>query len=262
MVDAVQFLQSDDEVTILYQRGQTVRHIYLDDNHPASPPLRWFGHSVGHYEGPNTLVIDTIGFYLRLTSGTNPIAIHEGEKTSALIARVARGDIGAFLCPDWRLIMTMKEPSLSGKIRLRPLPVFSTTDAPTSTFGGTLIGITRACPDPDAAWAMIERILLSPEAHVARQRMPIMPATPGDWGSWSTRDTGPFFTGESPGRLFARLAAVVPERRATPAAERALHGLIDAVNRLTGKGHDRGAIEAEMERIQLDTERRLAHEAF
>lgn len=60
MVDAVQFLQSDDEVTILYQRGQTVRHIYLDDNHPANPPLSWFGHSVGHYEGPNTLVIDTI----------------------------------------------------------------------------------------------------------------------------------------------------------------------------------------------------------
>jgi len=60
MVNAVQFLQKEDEVTIIYQRGQTVRRIYLNEGHPPDPPLTWFGHSVGHYEGADTLVIDTI----------------------------------------------------------------------------------------------------------------------------------------------------------------------------------------------------------
>jgi hypothetical protein len=60
MVNAVQFLQADDQVTIIYQRGQTVRHIYLNEAHPRDLASTWFGHSVGHYEEPNTLVIDTI----------------------------------------------------------------------------------------------------------------------------------------------------------------------------------------------------------
>ena len=60
MINAVQFLQSEDQVTIIYQRGQTTRHVYLDEGHPSEPPLSWFGHSVGHYEGEDTLVIDTI----------------------------------------------------------------------------------------------------------------------------------------------------------------------------------------------------------
>jgi hypothetical protein len=60
MVEPVQFLQTENEITILYQRGQTVRHIYLNEAHPGDPEISWFGHSVGHYEGPNTLVIDTI----------------------------------------------------------------------------------------------------------------------------------------------------------------------------------------------------------
>jgi molybdate transport system substrate-binding protein len=60
MIDAVQFLQTEDEVTILSQRGQTVRHVYLNEAHLDDPTVSWFGHSVGHYEGANTLVVDTI----------------------------------------------------------------------------------------------------------------------------------------------------------------------------------------------------------
>jgi len=60
MVWAVQILQSEDEVTIIYQMSQSVRHVYLNDGHPADPKVSWFGHSVGHYEGDHTLVIDTI----------------------------------------------------------------------------------------------------------------------------------------------------------------------------------------------------------
>ena len=48
-------------VTMLYQRDHQVRRVYLNDPHPRSAKPSWYGHSVGHYEGNNTLVIDTVG---------------------------------------------------------------------------------------------------------------------------------------------------------------------------------------------------------
>jgi hypothetical protein len=59
MADPVVILQSPDEILILYQRTQHVRHIMLNVPHSEVPKLDWFGESVGHYEG-NILVIDTI----------------------------------------------------------------------------------------------------------------------------------------------------------------------------------------------------------
>jgi len=60
MAEPVQILQEDDQITILYQRGMTVRRIYLNEAHPEGVAPSWFGHSVGHYEGTNSLVVDTI----------------------------------------------------------------------------------------------------------------------------------------------------------------------------------------------------------
>lgn len=60
-VEPMYFLQTTDEVLMVYQRGQIVRHIYLNRPHTANPKATWQGESVGHYEG-DTLVIDTIGF--------------------------------------------------------------------------------------------------------------------------------------------------------------------------------------------------------
>ena len=58
--EPVQFLQSEDQVTIIYQRDHTVRHVYLNQKHPENVTPSYYGHSIGHYEG-DTLVIDTIG---------------------------------------------------------------------------------------------------------------------------------------------------------------------------------------------------------
>ena len=60
MNDSVQFLQSADQVTIMHQRDSQVRHIYLNEQHPADLEPSWFGYSVGHYEG-DSLVVDTRG---------------------------------------------------------------------------------------------------------------------------------------------------------------------------------------------------------
>ena len=56
----VQLLQQPDQVTILYQRDQQVRRIYLNRPHAKDVKPSWYGDSIGHYEG-DTLVVDTIG---------------------------------------------------------------------------------------------------------------------------------------------------------------------------------------------------------
>ena len=57
----IQMLQQPDKVTILYSNpNHEVRHVRLNQPHPAQVTPSWYGDSVGHYEG-DTLVVDTVG---------------------------------------------------------------------------------------------------------------------------------------------------------------------------------------------------------
>ena len=56
-----QLIQQPDQVIILYGYDHQVRHVRLNQSHPAQVTPSWYGDSVGHYEG-DTLVIDTVGF--------------------------------------------------------------------------------------------------------------------------------------------------------------------------------------------------------
>jgi hypothetical protein len=55
------FVQTPKEVWIIQESDHRVRHVLLDQPHSASPKPTWYGESVGHYEGGDTLVVDTIG---------------------------------------------------------------------------------------------------------------------------------------------------------------------------------------------------------
>jgi hypothetical protein len=56
----LQMLQTPDRITMTYRQGSEVRHVYLNQPHPAKVTPSSYGDSVGHYEG-DTLVIDTVG---------------------------------------------------------------------------------------------------------------------------------------------------------------------------------------------------------
>jgi hypothetical protein len=49
-----------DQITILYIWDHEVRHVRMNEPHPAQVTPSSYGDSVGHYEG-DTLVIDTVG---------------------------------------------------------------------------------------------------------------------------------------------------------------------------------------------------------
>jgi hypothetical protein len=55
------FIQTPKEVWMIWQRDHMVRRIFLDRQHTANPKPEAFGESIGHYEGGDTLVVDTIG---------------------------------------------------------------------------------------------------------------------------------------------------------------------------------------------------------
>ena len=61
MGEPVQILQDPDYVVILYRRDMQVRRIKLNEPVPANIRPSWYGYSVGHYEGTDTLVVETIG---------------------------------------------------------------------------------------------------------------------------------------------------------------------------------------------------------
>ena len=53
--------QTPEQVTLIYYSNHQVRYVAMNVAHTVNPEPSWFGESVGHYEGDDTLVIDTIG---------------------------------------------------------------------------------------------------------------------------------------------------------------------------------------------------------
>jgi hypothetical protein len=110
----VQFLQSPDQVTILYERDHQVRRIYLNQEHSENFEADWYGESIGHYEG-NSLVVDTIGlgghslidrFGVPQTSSTHVVERYRvSGDGNALVAHITVSDPKMFHKP-WSGMIT------------------------------------------------------------------------------------------------------------------------------------------------------------
>jgi hypothetical protein len=56
----MELLQQPNSITMLYVYDHEVRHVRMNQSHPAQLTPSWYGDSVGHFAG-DTLVIDTVG---------------------------------------------------------------------------------------------------------------------------------------------------------------------------------------------------------
>jgi hypothetical protein len=56
------FIQTPEAVYILYELGPFFRIVWLNGKHPVDVDPQWWGHSIGHYENGDTLVVDSVGF--------------------------------------------------------------------------------------------------------------------------------------------------------------------------------------------------------
>jgi hypothetical protein len=60
-VNPLYIVQGKNEVVLINEGGPEVRRVFLDLPHSANPKISPYGESVGHYEGGDTLIVDTVG---------------------------------------------------------------------------------------------------------------------------------------------------------------------------------------------------------
>jgi hypothetical protein len=136
----MQFLQTKDTITILYNQDDQVRYIRLNGKHPERVTPTWKGDSVAHYEG-DSLVIDTVGIKADSQSvvdrygtplGANAHVVERYRLIEAAAAKHAQeqhekeaGRLGGAMLPDetytkgLELILTIENPVYFKQ----PLPV-------------------------------------------------------------------------------------------------------------------------------------------
>ena len=108
-IEPMYFIQTANEVWMIWQRDHMVRRIYLTDAHSETVKPSWFGELIGRYEN-GELVVDTIGLSTKnsfidnyRTPHTEAEHVVERYKVSAdgamLEALVTVEDPGAFNAP-------------------------------------------------------------------------------------------------------------------------------------------------------------------
>ncbi len=202
---AIELPQSSSDwlITMLLQRGISL----VDDRENI------------HFTDPR--VAQTIAFYAQLVAGPRQIASESvGLQTGMWINDLLAGNLCAFMTPDWRISTPKQDaPHLAGRMRMMALPRFDPTDAPTSTAGGTMMGIPRYAARKEDAWKLLEFLYLSDAGLKARQQSSnILPPVIAQWDDPVYHREDPYFAGQKVDELYIHLARQTPARYVTPAS--------------------------------------------
>ncbi|MBV9469236.1 MAG: hypothetical protein JOZ57_08310, partial [Abitibacteriaceae bacterium] len=104
-----------------------------------------------------------------------------------------------------------------GKMKLMPLPAVTANSRHTSTWGGTMLGITRHCKNPDLAWQLALHLYLNKKELGKRyEGTNILPALRAAWSEPSFSQPRPYWCNQPIGALYAKLAPDVPFQYTSP----------------------------------------------
>jgi arabinosaccharide transport system substrate-binding protein len=215
-------------------------------------------------------VARTVAFYAQMVAGEKAVAMNANPGPNAWASDIDSGRLCAIVTPDWRAGNMRKfATGSSGKMRMMPLPRFAPTDAPTASWGGTMIGIPRRARDPEMSWKLIEHLYLSPEGAEARKDGTlILPPNVGAWADpiWHAAD--PYFGGQKVGELYIDLAKQMPPIEVHPYRVVAQQQLTFVVSRAV-REVEAGRIDGLEKRIagwlkeeDVDLRRRIAFGTF
>lgn len=205
--------------------------------------------------------------------GPRRMCVDAPENTAAGDAMRVRGTVIASVMPDW-LAGAWKQhmPTLSGKIKLMPLPAWEKGGRHTTVLGGTMIGIAKTAPDFEKSWAIAKYLYLSPQSAEALFRgICIISPVKSNWSLPVYHQPDPFFCGQKIGELFIAQAPDVPLRSSSPYNTLALEKFDDALVSLCDYAtrenrYDAGELEPEARRLlgraQADMERLIARNVF
>jgi len=100
---------------------------------------------------------------------------------------------------------------------LMPLPAVTPGGPRTSTFGGTMIGITKHCKNQDLAWEFAKHLYLDSRGLAQMFRMTnTVPALRKAWNQPAFAEPREYWSGQKIGLLYAALAPEVPAQYTSP----------------------------------------------
>ncbi len=216
------------------------------------------------------IVAQTVAFYAQLVAGPRRIGSESAGGSGMWTNDAIAGNLCAFITPDWRVFnLRAFGPQLVGKLRMMPLPKFEPTDSPTSTWGGTMVGITRNSHNHDQAWKLIEFLYLSQTGLEARQKVTsILPPVIDWWNQPIYHREDPLYGGQRIDELYVELARQIPPRYVSPVTTVAQTQLSVVVNRAISYIDNYGTegLEAECQRwldfAASDLRARIKHGRF
>lgn len=179
----------------------------------------------------NELAVRTLLWYCPLVAGPARIAADPGMFGPSFIRALQDGYTLAFICPDWKSAGVEKNaPQLAGKMKLMPLPAHRKGGRRTSTWGGTMLGITKKCDDKDLAWTLGQHLYMNPDDLGARFRvLNIIPPFKDAWTHPAFHKPRPFWSGQQIGTEYLALAEQVPPQYGSPFLELAKSKLGEVV---------------------------------
>ncbi len=192
-------------------------------------------------------VIQTLAWYAQAATGPKRIGAEFNPAPGQSARDLANGDICGMITPDWQVqYLKQYTPDMAGKLHMIPLPRFFPDDARTASWGGTMIGITRNCRNPDLAWKLIETLYLNPSSiHARQQYTGILPPLPEYWNDPVYLRPDPYYGGQKIDQLYISLASELPARYVTPYTPIAQMVLSAVLSRATSYARDHNQQELE-----------------
>lgn len=217
----------------------------------------------------NEIAVQTMRYYVPLVAGRYRIGNDLGG--GQIFTRALEDGYYLFMvAPDWRTkVIEQDVPKVAGRMALMPLPAFTAGGRRTSTWGGTMIGITKRCADPELAWELIMHLYLTKEALAQRFRdTNILPPARDLWDHPAYDEPRPFWSNQPLGRLYANLAPQTPPQYTSPyiglakaKLSEALIACVDYYNRYGERGFD-GFVRQQMERAAAEVRRQMRRNPY
>jgi arabinosaccharide transport system substrate-binding protein len=158
----------------------------------------------------------------------------------------ASGYVLSWLVPDWRAKLNqLYLGELAGKLKLMPVPAWEEGGRRTSSWGGTMLGLTTTSPTIEANWEFAKRLYLSHELAISAWRdFGVLTPVKDFWSDPVFDQPNPYFSGQAVGRLFVNQAPHVPNRTSSPYFGTASAAVGTALNALIRLAEARGGAPA------------------
>ncbi|MDX1933093.1 MAG: extracellular solute-binding protein [Capsulimonadales bacterium] len=169
----------------------------------------------------NEIAVETMKWYVPLVARNSKTRI-ANVLSSSFGTVIAQGMENTYflsvVMPDWRSkIFENDIGKLSGKMALMPLPAVKKGGRRTSTWGGTMLGITRKCKDKDLAWKLAKFLYLNEKDLAGRfAGTNILPPVRAAWKEPAFDREYAYWSNQKLGRIYANFAPEVPAQYTHP----------------------------------------------